>query len=103
MRHSVNRVAKERDPTHAWKMNNERRDRSKLLDDETTLADPDPPHDFLTECSRYVDPQGTVHLIGRDDRRSKYLYHAISADDGETWSAPVPSGSSTRPTRRTSA
>ena len=49
----------------------------------------EPPHDFLTECSWYVDPEGTVHLLGRDDRQCKYLYHSISTDRGVSWSAPV--------------
>ena len=49
----------------------------------------EPPHDFLTECSWYVDPDGIVHLLGRDDRQSKYLYHSTSRDRGVAWSAPV--------------
>ena len=54
-----------------------------------TILPGDPPHDFLTECSWYVDPDGRVHLLGRDDRCSKCLYHSISTDDGKTWTAPV--------------
>jgi hypothetical protein len=48
-----------------------------------------PPGDFLTESSWYVDPEGVVHLLGRDDRRSKYLYHSLSRDNGLTWETPV--------------
>jgi hypothetical protein len=47
------------------------------------------PDDRMSEPSWYVDPQGTGHLIFRDARGSKYLYHSISRDQGKTWTAPV--------------
>lgn len=47
------------------------------------------PGDRMSEPSTYVDPQGIVHTIFRDGRGSKYLYHSISKDHGQTWTAPV--------------
>jgi hypothetical protein len=49
----------------------------------------EPPHDRMNEPSSYADPQGIVHMIFRDSRRSHYLYQSLSKDGGKTWSAPV--------------
>lgn len=43
----------------------------------------------LSETSHYVDPEGVVHLIIRDQGASGYLYHALSFDAGATWTIPV--------------
>ncbi len=49
----------------------------------------EPPHDKMSEPSWYVDPEGLVHLIFRDQNRSRFLYRSISRDQGQTWPAPV--------------
>jgi iduronate 2-sulfatase len=49
----------------------------------------EPPHDHMSEPSWYVDDDGVAHLLFRDAKRSKYLYHSLSRDQGRTWSAPV--------------
>lgn len=49
----------------------------------------EPPHEFMSEPSWIVDPEGAVHLFFRDGRRSKFLYRSVSRDGGETWPAPV--------------
>ena len=49
----------------------------------------EPPDDRMSEPSWYIDPQGIGHLIFRDGRGSKYLYHSLSRDEGKTWSPPV--------------
>lgn len=43
----------------------------------------------LSETSHYVDAEGVVHLIIRDQGASTYLYHALSYDAGATWTIPV--------------
>jgi hypothetical protein len=43
----------------------------------------------LSETSHYVDPDGVVHLVIRDQGASGYLYHALSFDAGATWTIPV--------------
>ena len=48
-----------------------------------------PPGDRMSEPSWYLDRDGVAHLIFRDGRGSKFLYHATSTDQGRTWSAPV--------------
>jgi hypothetical protein len=47
------------------------------------------PLDRMSEPSWYVDPEGVVHLIFRDQRRSRQLCHSISEDMGVAWTAPV--------------
>lgn len=47
------------------------------------------PHDHMSEPSWYVDGEGVAHLLFRDARRSKFLYHSISRDQGRMWLAPV--------------
>jgi hypothetical protein len=47
------------------------------------------PHDWMSEPSWYVDPDGVAHMIFRDHRGSKYLYRSLSHDQGRTWIAPV--------------
>ena len=54
-----------------------------------TLLAGEEPHDRMSESSWYVDPDGMVHLIFRDKRKSRYLYRSISTDQGRTWPAPV--------------
>jgi hypothetical protein len=49
----------------------------------------EPPADRMSEPSSYIDPQGIGHLIFRDGRGSKYLFHSLSRDQGKTWMAPV--------------
>lgn len=50
---------------------------------------PSSPDAWLSEPSWYIDPQGVGHILFRDASKSKYLYHSISNDHGNTWSAPV--------------
>lgn len=50
------------------------------------LADPG---DNMSEPSEYVDPDGGVHLIFRDQGRSGFLRRSISRDGGVTWTPPV--------------
>jgi hypothetical protein len=42
-----------------------------------------------SEPSSYVDPEGVAHTLFRDRGRSGFLYHSLSRDQGETWTAPV--------------
>ncbi len=51
---------------------------------------PGPLPDYrMSETSAYVDPQGIVHLIIRDQGYTRRLYHTISYDAGGTWTIPV--------------
>lgn len=43
----------------------------------------------LSETSHFVDADGILHLIIRDQGRSRFLYHAVSYDGGGTWTIPV--------------
>ena len=43
----------------------------------------------LSETSAYVDPEGALHLIIRDQGYTRRLYHAVSFDAGSTWTIPV--------------
>lgn len=43
----------------------------------------------LSETSHYVDADGILHLIIRDQGRSRFLYHAVSYDGGGTWTIPA--------------
>ena len=45
--------------------------------------------DNLSEPSEYVGPDGTAHLIFRDQSRSGRLRHSVSRDNGRTWSPAV--------------
>lgn|GEM_PF-145040 len=47
------------------------------------------PHDRMSEPSDYTAADGSVHLIFRDARRSRFLYRSVSTDHGRTWPAPV--------------
>lgn len=49
----------------------------------------DPPFDRMDEPTWYEDPSGVIHMIIRDNNRSRKLIHALSRDGGDTWSAPV--------------
>lgn len=55
----------------------------------TTKLPGDAPHDRMSEPSEYAGADGVVHMILRDARRSRFLYHALSKDAGRTWSAPL--------------
>lgn len=51
---------------------------------------PGPLPDYrMSETSAYVDPEGVVHLIIRDQGYTRRLYHAVSYDEGGTWTIPV--------------
>ena len=51
---------------------------------------PGPMPDYrMSETSAYVDPEGVVHLIIRDQGYTRRLYHAVSYDGGGTWTIPV--------------
>jgi hypothetical protein len=43
----------------------------------------------LSETAHYVDATGVVHLIIRDQGGTGFLYHAVSYDEGVTWTIPV--------------
>lgn len=43
----------------------------------------------LSESAHYTDAAGIVHLIIRDQGGTGFLYHAVSYDDGVTWTIPV--------------
>ena len=48
-----------------------------------------PPDYRLSETSAYADAEGTLHLIIRDQGKTKRLYHSLSFDHGDTWTLPV--------------
>lgn len=48
-----------------------------------------PPDYRLSETSAYADAEGTLHLIIRDQGKTKRLYHSLSFDQGDTWTLPV--------------
>lgn len=48
-----------------------------------------PPFHLMDEPTWYLDPEGLVHMIVRDNNRSRKLIRALSRDGGVTWSAPV--------------
>lgn len=48
-----------------------------------------PPFDRMDEPTLYEMPDGSVHMIVRDNSRSKRLIRAVSRDRGKTWSPPV--------------
>jgi len=48
-----------------------------------------PPFHKMDEPTWYRDPQGIVHMVVRDNNRSRRLVRALSHDEGRTWGAPV--------------
>ena len=48
-----------------------------------------PPDYRMSETSTYADADGTLHLIIRDQGKTKRLYHSLSFDDGDSWTLPV--------------
>jgi pimeloyl-ACP methyl ester carboxylesterase len=62
------------------------------LDDSRWERQPlvaDPPFHRMDEPAWYEAPDGTVHLIIRDNAKSGYLIHVVSRDRGRTWEKPV--------------
>jgi predicted neuraminidase len=49
----------------------------------------DPPFHKMDEPTWYRDPDGVVHMIIRDNNRSRKLIRSISRDAGVTWTKPV--------------
>jgi len=54
----------------------------------TKIPGPFPPY-RLSETAHYVDHDGVVHLIIRDQGATGFLYHSVSHDGGGTWTIPV--------------
>lgn len=51
---------------------------------------PGPLPDYrMSETGSFVDPEGVVHLIIRDQGYTRRLYHSVSYDAGATWTVPV--------------
>lgn len=51
---------------------------------------PGPLPDYrMSETAAYVDPDGVVHLIIRDQGYTRRLYHSVSYDAGATWTIPA--------------
>lgn len=48
-----------------------------------------PPDYRLSETAAYADAEGTLHLIIRDQGKTKRIYHSLSFDQGDTWTLPV--------------
>lgn len=48
-----------------------------------------PPDYRMSETGSYADADGNLHLIIRDQGKTKRLYHSISFDNGDTWTLPV--------------
>jgi len=63
-------------------------DAAKLTWKRTPLKS-DAPFDRMDEPTWYEDPQGAIHMIVRDNNRSRKLIHVLSRDGGVTWSDPV--------------
>jgi hypothetical protein len=63
-------------------------DPARLTWKRTPLA-ADPPFHRMDEPTWYQDPNGTVHMIVRDNTRSRKLIRALSRDGGVTWTRPV--------------
>jgi hypothetical protein len=56
----------------------------------TVTRMPGPMPDYrMSETGAYVDADGVVHLIIRDQGYTKRLYHSVSYDAGATWTIPV--------------
>ncbi|MBS1824838.1 MAG: exo-alpha-sialidase [Acidobacteria bacterium] len=49
----------------------------------------EPPYDKMDEPTYYATQNGEVHMIVRDNTRSRVLLRTISTDYGRTWSKPV--------------
>ncbi len=49
----------------------------------------EPPFHRMDEPTWYEAPDGTVHLVIRDNAKSGYLIHVVSRDRGRTWSRPT--------------
>ncbi len=47
-----------------------------------------PPDYRLSETACFVDTEDTLHLIIRDQGKTKRLYHSLSFDHGSTWTLP---------------
>ena len=43
----------------------------------------------LSETTHYVDADGILHLVMREQGHTGYLYHSVSYDGGATWTIPV--------------
>ncbi len=48
-----------------------------------------PPDYRMSETSAYADPEGVLHLIIRDQGKTKRIYHSLSYDQGDSWTLPV--------------
>ncbi len=48
-----------------------------------------PPDYRMSETSSYADPEGVLHLIIRDQGKTRRIYRSLSYDDGATWTLPV--------------
>ncbi len=48
-----------------------------------------PPDYRMSETSAYADADGVLHLIIRDQGKTRRIYHSLSFDDGGTWTLPV--------------
>ncbi len=46
-------------------------------------------HYRMSETSHYIGKDGEIHLIIRDQARTKRLYHSVSYDRGYSWTIPV--------------
>jgi hypothetical protein len=46
-------------------------------------------HYRMSETSHYVGKDGEIHLIIRDQAKTRWLYHSVSFDQGGTWTIPV--------------
>jgi hypothetical protein len=49
----------------------------------------EPPFDRMDEPTWYQGPDGAIHMIIRDNNRSRKLIRAVSRDGGRTWGKPV--------------
>jgi len=63
-------------------------DAKKLSWKRTPIAN-QPPFDRMDEPTWYRDPGGVVHMIVRDNNRSRKLIRVISSDGGVTWNKPL--------------
>jgi hypothetical protein len=59
-------------------------------DSWTVTRVPGPMPDYrMSETAAYVDAEGVVHMIIRDQGYTRRLYHSVSYDAGGTWTIPV--------------
>ncbi len=61
----------------------------KKLEWKRTPLQNAPPFDRMDEPTWYEDPNGVIHMIVRDNNRSRKLIRVVSRDGGETWTKPV--------------